>query len=164
MTAAICGIILSGQFSVQTFSTLPWGSGRVSSQSKGRGGCHLAILIFFLIQIQIYWCYMYFKLHVYVTGKQAWTRGKPTEASMDWKPNAHKCRDRESNPGLIGAKRGKIRYANLLQFFSIGKFYVFFTPFQTLTWYYHFIPYSIEFWFFFVACFKRKTAKKVFFF
>ena len=41
------------------------------------------------------------------------TRGKPTEASLDWKPNAHKYRDRESNPGLIGAKREKIRYANL---------------------------------------------------
>ena len=40
--------------------------------------------------------------------------GKLTEASLDWKPNAHKCRDRELNPGLIGAKRGKIRYANLL--------------------------------------------------
>ena len=39
---------------------------------------------------------------------------KPAEASLDWKPNAHKCRDRESNPGLIGAKRGKIRCANLL--------------------------------------------------
>ena len=42
------------------------------------------------------------------------TRGKPTEASLDWKPNAHKCRDQESNPELIGIKRGKIRYANLL--------------------------------------------------
>ena len=39
---------------------------------------------------------------------------KPAEASLDWKPNAHKCRDRESNPGLIGAKRGKMRCANLL--------------------------------------------------
>ena len=40
---------------------------------------------------------------------------KPTEASLDCKPNAHKCRDRESNPGLlIGAKQGKIRCANLL--------------------------------------------------
>ena len=37
--------------------------------------------------------------------------GKPKEASLDWKPNAQKCRDRESNPGLIGAKRG--RYATL---------------------------------------------------
>ena len=34
-------------------------------------------------------------------------RGKPTEASLDWKPNPHK------NPGLIGAERGKIRYANV---------------------------------------------------
>ena len=41
---------------------------------------------------------------------------KPAEASLDWKPNACKCRDRESNPGLIGAKRGKIRCANLLPY------------------------------------------------
>ena len=41
------------------------------------------------------------------------TRRKPKEASLDWKPNVHKCPDRESNPGLIGAKRRKIRYANL---------------------------------------------------
>ena len=41
-------------------------------------------------------------------------REKPAKASLDWKPNAHKCRDRESNPELIGAKRGKIRCANLL--------------------------------------------------
>ena len=40
--------------------------------------------------------------------------GKPMEASLDWKPNAHKCQNRGSNPGLIGAKRRKIRYANLL--------------------------------------------------
>ena len=39
---------------------------------------------------------------------------KPTEPSLDWKPIAHKCRDQESNPGLIGAKREKIRCANLL--------------------------------------------------
>ena len=39
---------------------------------------------------------------------------KLAEASLDWKPNAHKCRDRGSNPGLIGAMRGKIRCANLL--------------------------------------------------
>ena len=31
---------------------------------------------------------------------------KPAEASLDWKPSAHKCRDWGSNPGLIGAKRG----------------------------------------------------------
>ena len=42
------------------------------------------------------------------------TRGKPVEASLDGKLNAHKCRDREYNPELIGAKQGKIRYANLL--------------------------------------------------
>ena len=35
------------------------------------------------------------------------------ESKLDWKPNAHKCRDRESKPGLIGAKRG-IRCADLL--------------------------------------------------
>ena len=34
-------------------------------------------------------------------GKTGGPRGKPTEASLDWKPNAHKCRDRKSNPGLI---------------------------------------------------------------
>ena len=39
---------------------------------------------------------------------------KPAEASLGWKPSAHKCRDRGSNRGLIGAKRGKIRCANLL--------------------------------------------------
>ena len=50
------------------------------------------------------------------------TRGKPTEASLDWKPNAHKCRDRESNPGLIGAKRGKIRYANLLPLMTLAAY------------------------------------------
>ena len=38
------------------------------------------------------------------------TRRKPMEASLDWKPNAHKCQDRESNLGLIGAKRGQICY------------------------------------------------------
>ena len=27
------------------------------------------------------------------------------EASLDWKPNAHKCQDRWWNPGLIGSKR-----------------------------------------------------------
>ena len=42
------------------------------------------------------------------------TREKPTEASLDWKPDVRKYRDRESNPGLIGAKQKKIRYANLL--------------------------------------------------
>ena len=41
---------------------------------------------------------------------------KPAAASLDWKPSAHKCRDRGSNPGLIGAKREKIRCANLLVF------------------------------------------------
>ena len=45
--------------------------------------------------------------------------GKPTctEASLesDWKPNVHECRGPESNPGLLGAKLGKIHYAyNLL--------------------------------------------------
>ena len=40
--------------------------------------------------------------------------GKPTEASMDWKPNVYECQDRESNPGLIGAKQGKICYTNML--------------------------------------------------
>ena len=33
---------------------------------------------------------------------------KPVEASLNWKPSAHKCRDRGSNAGLIGAKQGKI--------------------------------------------------------
>ena len=41
--------------------------------------------------------------------------GKPTEASLDWEPNAHKRRDRESNPGVIDAKRGKILYARAFQ-------------------------------------------------
>ena len=27
--------------------------------------------------------------------------GKPTETSLDWKTNAHNCRDQELNPGLI---------------------------------------------------------------
>ena len=36
------------------------------------------------------------------------TRRKPTEASLDWKPNAHKCRNPGTNPGLIGAKWRKI--------------------------------------------------------
>ena len=40
--------------------------------------------------------------------------GKPTEASLDWKPNAHKCRNRELNPGLVGAKWDKIRYTSPL--------------------------------------------------
>ena len=40
--------------------------------------------------------------------------GKPTEAILDWKPNAHKRRDQESNLGLIGAKQGKILYASLI--------------------------------------------------
>ena len=26
--------------------------------------------------------------------------GKLMEEGLDWKPNAHKCQDRESNPGL----------------------------------------------------------------
>ena len=39
---------------------------------------------------------------------------KPVEASLGWKPSVHKFRDRGSNPGLIGAKRGKIHCANLL--------------------------------------------------
>ena len=39
---------------------------------------------------------------------------KPVEASLDWKPSARKCWDRGSYPGLTGAKRGKIRCANLL--------------------------------------------------
>ena len=39
---------------------------------------------------------------------------KPIEASLDWKPNAQKCWDRGSNPGLIGAKQRKMHYANLL--------------------------------------------------
>ena len=42
------------------------------------------------------------------------TRGKPTEANLDRKQNARKSRDRESNPRLIGAKRGKIRNSNML--------------------------------------------------
>ena len=41
-------------------------------------------------------------------------REKPAEANLDWKQNAHKCRGLESNPELIGAKRGKICCANLL--------------------------------------------------
>ena len=36
------------------------------------------------------------------------------KASLDWKPSAHKCRDRGSNPWLIGAKQGKIRCVKLL--------------------------------------------------
>ena len=39
---------------------------------------------------------------------------KPVEASLDRKPSARKCRDRGLNLGLIGAKQGKIRCANLL--------------------------------------------------
>ena len=46
------------------------------------------------------------------------TQGKPTEASLDGKPNAHKYRDGESNPGIIGAKQGKICDANLLSKFT----------------------------------------------
>ena len=47
--------------------------------------------------------------------------GKPgakhVKAILDGKPNALKCRDRQSNPGLIGAKRGKIRCTNMLTLF-----------------------------------------------
>ena len=32
-------------------------------------------------------------------------QGKPMEASLDWKPNAHKRRDNESNPGRINTNR-----------------------------------------------------------
>ena len=39
---------------------------------------------------------------------------KPTEAGLDCKPSAHKCRDQASNLGLIGAKRGNIHCAILL--------------------------------------------------
>ena len=39
---------------------------------------------------------------------------KPTEVSLDWKTNEHKCQNPGSNQGLIGAKQRKIRYANLL--------------------------------------------------
>ena len=51
-------------------------------------------------------------------------RGKPAEAGLNWKPNAHKCRDPGSNPGLIGPKRGKIRCANPLPltWFQVDKF------------------------------------------
>ena len=46
--------------------------------------------------------------------------GKTYESQLGLKtPNAHKCRDREPNPGLSGAKREKIRYANLLPLASI---------------------------------------------
>ena len=44
--------------------------------------------------------------------RRAWRR--PTKASLDWKPNACKCQDRESNLGLIDAKRKKICHAYLL--------------------------------------------------
>ena len=47
-------------------------------------------------------------------GGKTGTRGTPTEANLDWKPNALKRRDGESNPGLIGAKQGKIHYVSLL--------------------------------------------------
>ena len=41
--------------------------------------------------------------------------GKSTEASLDWNSNAYKCRNRGSNPGLIGAKaKEDTLYANLL--------------------------------------------------
>ena len=46
------------------------------------------------------------------------TRRKPMEARLDWKPNAHKCRDQESNLGLISARRGKMHYTSLLLLFS----------------------------------------------
>ena len=48
------------------------------------------------------------------------TQGKPTEADLDWNPNAHKCQDRESSPGLIDAMQGKIHYANLLPQVSLS--------------------------------------------
>ena len=42
------------------------------------------------------------------------THRKPTEASLDWKPNAHKCWHRELNSVLIDANRGSIRFTDLL--------------------------------------------------
>ena len=41
-------------------------------------------------------------------------RRTPECPEADWKPSAHKCLDRGSNPGLIGTKQGKIRCADLL--------------------------------------------------
>ena len=35
--------------------------------------------------------------------------GKPTEASLDWKPNAHKSGDRELNPGVCRTRVDTLR-------------------------------------------------------
>ena len=40
---------------------------------------------------------------------------KPVEASLVWKPNAHKCQDQKLNPGLIDTKQGNLRWAHLLE-------------------------------------------------
>ena len=45
---------------------------------------------------------------------------KPVEASLDWKPSAHKCQDGGLNQGLIGAKRWKTHCDNLLPHWLIG--------------------------------------------
>ena len=47
-------------------------------------------------------------------------RGKPAVESLDWKQNAYKFWDRESNLGLIGAKQGKIHCTNLLPLYSLS--------------------------------------------
>ena len=37
-------------------------------------------------------------------GKTGVPGEEPVEASLNWEPNAHACRNWELNPGLIGAK------------------------------------------------------------
>ena len=48
-------------------------------------------------------------------GKPKWLEKKFTEASLDCKPSPHKSQDQGWNTALIGAKRGEILCANLLQ-------------------------------------------------
>ena len=48
-------------------------------------------------------------------------REKPAKANLDWKPNARKCRDQESDLGLLGANRGKKPSTNLLPNMCMAK-------------------------------------------
>ena len=54
MSAANCGIILSGHFNTQHFTTLPWGK----LSKLGVEGVVATLRYLFLLLIQKYWCYV----------------------------------------------------------------------------------------------------------
>ena len=57
MSAANCGIILSGHFSAKILLPYPWVGVGEAVKVRGRGGgCHLAIFVF--APVQKYWWYV----------------------------------------------------------------------------------------------------------